>query len=327
MPGHDHNHSHRGGAGHGHDHGHGHAHGHDHGHGGSRREDRRRLSIALVVTLTICGAEFVGGYLSRSLALTSDAGHMLSDVLGEVLALFALLIAERPADERRTFGFHRAEILMALLQGAILFAMASLVIWHALQRLREPQEVQTLLMMGVALVGLLANVVCALLLRGGHSLNVRGAYLHVLLDGLSSVAVLVGGALMWRFPGLLLLDPILSIAIGLFIYYSAYRLAADAVEVLLEAAPRGMDLVELERGLREVPGVRHVHDLHVWTITSGMHALSAHLVVECDELKGADALLREVRRTLAERYHIAHTTLQVEAVACGEGAPAVHVAR
>jgi cobalt-zinc-cadmium efflux system protein len=186
--------------------------------------------------------------------------------------------------------------------------------------------VQTGLMMAVALVGLLANVACALLLRGGHSLNVRGAYLHVLLDGLSSVAVLLGGAVMWLVPGLLLLDPLVSIAIGLFIYYSAYRLAADAVDVLLEAAPRGLDLSELERGLREVPGVRHVHDLHVWTITSGMHALSAHLVVECGELKGADALLKEVRQTLAQRYHIAHTTLQVEAVACGDTPHAVPVA-
>ncbi|MCS6914012.1 MAG: cation diffusion facilitator family transporter [Myxococcales bacterium] len=283
-----------------------------------RRGDRQRLSAALVVTLSICIAEFVGGILSGSLALTSDAGHMFSDLLGEVLALLALVVADRPADERRTFGYHRIEILMALLQGAMLFALAGMVIWHGILRLRAPPAVQTGLMLAVAAVGLLANLVCALLLRGGHSLNVRGAYLHVLLDGLSSVAVLVGGLVMWVVPGMFVLDPLLSIAIGLFVCYSAYRLASDAVEVLLEAVPRHLDLADIERGLLSVGGIRHVHALHVWSIASGVYALSAHLVVECEEVKRVDALLAAVRRMLTDRYRITHSTLQIEADACTE---------
>lgn len=311
-PGHDHDHGHE--HDHGHDHGHGHKHGHGHGHG--RRDDRRRLALALGLTSTLCVAEVIGGRLSGSLALLSDAGHMFSDVLGEVLALGALVLAGRPANERKTFGYHRIEILAALLQGAILFALASLLIWEAAHRLATPQPVQTGLMLGVAALGLLANALCAALLHGGHSLNVRGAYLHVLLDGLSSVAVLLTGVAMWLRGGLWILDPLISVGIGIFIYYSAYRLAREAVDVLLLSVPADLHLPAIERGLRGVPGITDIHDLHIFTITSGLPALSAHLVVDRALQPSNDALLDQVKRLLSQQFAITHSTLQVESGLC-----------
>ncbi len=323
MAGHDHRHGH-------HEHGPGHHNhgpgsdqgakgpGHDHAreHLASRNSDRRRLWLALVITLIICVAEVVGGYLSHSLALLSDAGHMVSDVLGEVLALVAISWSERPANERKTFGYHRIEILMALLQGALLFTMASGVIWSAAHRLSSPPEVQTGTMLIVATIGLLANILCAWLLHGGESMNVKGAYLHVVLDGLSSVAVLAVGVVMAFRHGLTILDPLLSIGIGFFVYYSAYRLARDAVEVLLESVPISLDLDQISAGLLSVPGITHIHDLHVWSIASGMHALSAHLVVEHDNTSGNDALLNQVKDVLARNYRITHSTLQIESDPC-----------
>lgn len=294
-----------------HDHAHGHDHGHRHGRG--RRSDRRRLILATAITLSICAVEVVGGLLSGSLALLSDAGHMVSDALGEFLALFALYMADRPAAPRRTFGHHRVEILMALLQGAILFALAGLVIWNAAGRLHAPPEIHTRLMLIVAAIGLLANIACALLLHGGHSLNIRGAYLHVLMDALSSVAVLIVGAIMTFSPGLGILDPLLSIGIGLFIVYSAYRLSSEAVDVLLEAAPPHLPIAQVREALLLIPGVRRIHDLHLWTITSGMHALSAHLLIDGqDEAQRHGQVLAAARQMLAARFDITHTTLQIE---------------
>lgn len=272
--------------------------------------------IALALTLVTCVIEVIGGHLSLSLSLITDAGHMFSDFLGEILALLGLWIAERPADQRKTFGYHRIEVLMALIQGALLFGMASLVIWSAVHRLRAPPEVHTGIMLAVAAFGLLINAGCLLLLRGGSSLSVRGAYLHVLMDGLSSVAVLIVGGVLWLAPGLRILDPLLAIGIALFICYSAYRLAGDAVELLLLAVPRELDLRQVEAGLLDVPGIKQIHDLHIWTIGSGMHALSAHLVVDCAQVAESDALLTLVKQHLKQRYRITHSTLQIESDVC-----------
>lgn len=297
-------------------------HGHEHHRDGqdpdAHRQDRRRLWAALVVTSLICVAEVIGARVSNSVALLSDAWHMLSDVLGEVLALFALFLAARPAGPRRTFGYYRMEILMALLQGAILFVLASWVIWEAAHRLAAPPAVHTGPMLAVAAVGLLANGVCAALLAGGRSLNVRGAYLHVLLDGLSSVAVLLCGIAIGLSRRLVVLDPLLSIAIGVFVYYSAYRLTAEAVEVLLEAVPRDLDPEQITAGLLRLPGIVRIHDLHIWTIKSGMPALSVHLVVEGDRVSGNDALLTSVKGFLAQHFKITHSTLQIESASCGD---------
>jgi cobalt-zinc-cadmium efflux system protein len=289
---------------------HGHDHAHDHVHG--RLADRRRLAAALVVTTVILVAEAVGGWLAHSLALLSDAGHMFSDVVAQALSLAALVIAARPADARRTYGWHRVEILAALGNGLALVVLAVFIVWEGWRRLHAPVVVDTRLMMPIAAVGLVANIGGVWLLHGAHSLNVRGAYLHVLGDTLSSVAVLAGGAIMFFAHGMYWLDPALSIAIGLFIAYSSYALVRDAVDVLLEAVPRDVDLAGVTHAIDKMAAVVAVHDLHIWTITSGLLALSAHIVVRQTDHAERDLLINEIKRVLAERYKISHTTLQIE---------------
>ena len=288
------------------------AHDHPHDHAEGRHGDRRRLAAALVVTTIILVAEVVGGLLSHSLALLSDAGHMLSDVVAQALSLAALVIAARPADARRTYGWHRVEILAALGNGVTLVVLALIIVWEGWQRLRAPVAVHASLMMPIAAIGFVANLAGVWLLHEAHSLNVKGAYLHILGDTLSSLAVVAGGAVMYFAHGAYWLDPALSIAIGVFILYSSYALIRDAVDVLLETVPRDIDLAAVTHAIDGVEHVAAVHDLHVWTITSGLFALSAHIVVRQADARGRDLLINEVKRLLAERFRIEHTTLQIE---------------
>jgi cobalt-zinc-cadmium efflux system protein len=321
--GHDHDHS-----GHDHDHGdHGHAHGrgrpnptreHVHGVAGLHAPeyttpgDQRRMLVTLIITAALMVTEFLGGILSGSLALKSDAAHLLTDVAALALSLFALLIAARPADVRRTYGYYRLEILAALTNGLVLIALSGYVLWAAYERFRTPVPVRADLVMAFALVGLIAMGVGMWLLHGSHSLNVRGAYLHVAGDALTSIAVLAGGALMHFRPGLTFVDPLLSTLIGLAVIASAFRLIKEAVDVLLEAVPRDIDLSDVVHSFEALEGVTAVHDLHIWTITSGMHALSAHVVV-AELAPGAhDALLTRIKQMLLDRYKIAHSTVQLE---------------
>ena len=237
---------------------------------------------------------------------------MFSDVVAQALSLAALVIAARPADARRTYGWHRVEILAALGNGLALVVLAIFIVWEGWRRLHAPVAVDTHLMMPIAAIGLVANLGGVWLLHGSHSMNVRGAYLHVLGDTLSSVTVLVGGAVMFFAHGMYWLDPALSIAIGLFIAYSSYALVRDAVDVLLEAVPRDVDLAGVTHAIDKMPAVVAVHDLHIWTITSGLLALSAHIVVRQTDHAERDLLINEIKRVLAERYKISHTTLQIE---------------
>jgi cobalt-zinc-cadmium efflux system protein len=283
---------------------------HDHDHGHDRAGERRRLTLTLLVTAAILVAEVIGGWLAHSLALLSDAGHMFSDLVAQGLSLAAMIFATRPPDARRTYGWHRLEILAALVNGLTLFALSGWILWSGWQRLRAPVEVNTNLMLLIAAIGLLANVVGAWLLHGAHSLNARSAYLHILTDLLSSVAVLVAGAAMHFARGWYWLDPLLSMLIGVFILYSAYRLIREAVDVLLETVPRGIDLGGVSRAIVDVGGITAVHDLHIWTITSGLYALSAHIVF--GPANQPDELLRRVNEMLRRDFSIAHTTLQLE---------------
>jgi cobalt-zinc-cadmium efflux system protein len=290
-----------------------HHHSHDHAQG--RVADRKRLIGALVVTAVILVAEVVGGWLAHSLALLSDAGHMLSDVVAQALSLAALVIAARPADARRTYGWHRVEILAALGNGVTLVALSLIIVWEGWKRLHAPEPVQTGLMMTIASIGFVANLIGAWLLHDSHSLNVKGAYLHILGDTLSSLAVLAGGAIMFAAHGLYWLDPALSIAIGVFILYSSYALIRDAVDVLLEAVPRDIDLAGVTHAIDGLEHVVAVHDLHVWTITSGLHALSAHIVVRGLDASERDRFITAVQQRLADGFKITHTTLQLESEA------------
>ncbi|MHB1845322.1 MAG: cation diffusion facilitator family transporter [Deltaproteobacteria bacterium] len=299
--------------------GHGHRHdGHPHpspdpGRTGSRTEEVRSLLAALAVTLAIMVIEGVGGYLSGSLALRADAGHMLTDASALVLSLGAVFLATRRPDVRRTFGYYRLEILAAALNGMALIAIAAFILWSAWHRLRgQPViDVRTMLFTGTA--GLVANLTGFLLLSRSHAktLNVRAALLHLAGDLLSSLGVIVAAALM-AVTGMTLLDPLLSAAIALAIIYGAVRLLAEAVDILLEAVPGHLDLSDILARIERADGVQAVHDLHLWTISNGLYALSAHLVVRGHDAGQNDSILTAVKTDLRERFGISHTTLQIE---------------
>ena len=279
---------------------------HNHSHG-----TRRAMVLAFLLTSGFMVAELVGGMLANSLALIADAGHMASDAAALGLGLFAMWIASRPHTERRTFGFHRAEILAALANGSLLVGLALFVSYHAVGRLREVQEVASGPVLIIAALGLVVNVV-ALRILGGHryaSLNVRGAFLHVLGDALGSIGVLISGVVI-RFTGWMPIDAIVSLFIATLILVSGWRLVRETISVLLESSPRYLDTDALRRDLTEIEGVRDVHDLHVWTVTSGFVSLSAHAEVTSSDI--ADEVLRKATVLLRERYGIRHVTIQPE---------------
>ena len=273
--------------------------------------NRRLLLATLVLASGYMFAELIGGWLANSLALLADAGHMFSDVAALALSFCAMWIADRPSPPRRTFGYHRAEILAATVNGALLIAVSIFIVIEAIQRLRHPQPVHGHLMMGVAVGGLLVNVAClGILHRDRHSsLNMHGAWLHVLSDALGSIGAIVAGGLVTWF-GWHWADPVASSIIALLIVYASWRLLAEAVSVLMESAPRGIDVDEVSLAMATTPGVRGVHDLHIWTITSGMESLSAHVVVE-DNAVHVD-VLRSLGAILHDQFGIHHTTIQVE---------------
>jgi cobalt-zinc-cadmium efflux system protein len=299
------------GHGHGHSHGRGHGHGHGHSHGLDRSQLRRSLWACLLLIVLYMIAEVVGGVLSGSLALLADAGHMFSDAAALSLTLFATWIATRPADPQRTYGYYRVEILAALANGAALGALSLWLFYESAVRLVEPTPVRGELMLGVASGGLVVNLVALWLLHRGsaESLNVRGAWLHVLADTLGSVGAMASGVVIlafdWRWA-----DPLAGLLIGTLVVVSAWRLLRDTARVLLEQAPAHLDVEEIRAGLAEVPGVLDVHDLHVWTITSGLEALSGHVVV--GPVCHREEMLTVLRDLLHERFGIDHVTLQIE---------------
>jgi cobalt-zinc-cadmium efflux system protein len=312
-----HSHSHSHGHGHGHSHSHGHSHGPGLARAGARHRNRLFVSFLLIATFFV--VEAVGGVLTNSLALLSDAGHMLTDVVGMGMALAAIQLAtrhergrhDRPTPSSHTFGLYRLEILAAFVNALLLFGVAIWVLVEAVRRLTGEPEVLAVPMLVVAVIGLVVNLVALALLRGGsgESLNVEGAYLEVLADTVGSVGVIVAAVLLEVF-GWTWADPVFGAAIGLWILPRTWHLGRQAVHVLLQAAPPGIDLHQLETELRALPGVIDVHDLHVWTLTSEMDAASAHLMTA----DGADShlVLDQARALLAERHQITHGTFQVE---------------
>ena len=276
-----------------------------------RARNRRVLAIVLALTLAFTVVELVGGLLTGSLALLADAGHMLSDNLALGVALLAVWLAGRPSTPERTFGYQRAEIIAALVNGLILVALAIWIFVEAWGRLSDPPDVLAGWVALVAVAGLAVNLVAAAILdRAGHdTLNMRAALRHVLADALGSAGVLVS-ALVILLTGWPYADPLAGLAIALLILASSWSILSDSVHILLEGAPRGLDTRGLARRLTEVPGVVEVHDLHIWTITSGFPALAAHVLVE----RGDDchARRRELEEVLLNEYGIEHTTLQVD---------------
>src|SRR5215210_3840289 len=283
---------------------------HDHEHG---EENRRALALVLALTAGFTVVEIIGGLLTGSLALLADAGHMLSDNFSLGLALFAAWLAQRPATPNRSFGYRRAEILAALANGVTLVAVSIWVFVEAYSRLSDPPEVLGGPMLIVAALGLLVNATGATILyrSGGESLNVEGAMRHVFADALGSVGAMAAAAVIiltgWRYA-----DPLISVAIGVLILASSYKLLRDSINILLEATPPNLNATEVGQKMASADGIIEVHDLHIWTITSGFPALSAHVLVGGHE--DCHARRRELEDLLTHEYNISHTTLQVDHV-------------
>jgi cobalt-zinc-cadmium efflux system protein len=283
-----------------------------HGHGQSAaRAGRGRLLAVFLVSLAVLVVEVVGGLVTGSLALLADAGHMLTDVAGIGLALLAIWFAGRPATPERTFGHYRFEILAAVVNAVLLFGVAVVVLVEAWRRLADPPEIASGWMLAVAVVGLAANASSVWLLRHGQaeSLNLRGAYLEVLGDLFGSAAVVVA-AVVIQVTGFRAADALASVLLGVLILPRTWRLLRDAVDVLLEATPKGVDLAAVRRHILEAPGVADCHDLHVWTITSGMDVVSAHVVLEPDA--HGPAVLDWLSACLGDHFDIEHSTFQLE---------------
>jgi cobalt-zinc-cadmium efflux system protein len=282
--------------------------GHPHTHGMAKKT----LSLAFFLTMIILVAELIGGYLANSLALLSDAGHVLTDIFALGLAWFATAQAERPANASKTFGYHRVSILAAMVNAVTLIVIALAILWEAWSRFQHPQPVQPLIMFLAAGIGIAVNLSIGLGLRkGGDNLNIRAAVLHVFGDVGASVAVIVAGVVIlltrW-YPA----DPILSVGIAGLIAVGAWRILRETTDILLEAVPKDIHLADLVRDMMLVEGVQDVHDLHVWCITSGLYALSCHASIADVPPSQSTSILRALETMLNEKYHIGHTAIQFE---------------
>jgi cobalt-zinc-cadmium efflux system protein len=290
---------------HDHDHAHGH---HSHVH---REGSKKALLAVFLITSLYMITEAVGGYLTNSLALLADAGHMFTDAAALGLSFAAMWLASRPPTPTKSFGYYRFEILATLVNGVSLIVVAGSIFWEAFQRLGSAPEVDSVPMLFIALGGLFINLFGAFILsRSAHdSLNVKGALAHVIGDALGSVAAIVAGLLMWRF-GWYLADPIASALVGLLILRSAWGLVTMSVDILIQATPLHLDPSKVSTHILAVPGVRSIHDLHIWTVTSGMFSLTCHVVVE--DIESSQDILCSLRQRLLEEFHIDHATIQVE---------------
>jgi len=284
----------------------------------SRAEkNRHRIAIVLGLTTIYMLAEAVGGYLTNSLALISDAGHMLTDAAALALALFAMWFSSRPATPQKTYGYYRLEILAALANGVALIIMSLLIFFEAYKRAQDPPPVLGFQMMLIASGGLFVNALGAWILRDSahQNMNIRGAFLHVLGDALGSVGAILAGFLMW-WRGWYMADPIISVVIGLLIIYSSWRLISDSTHVLLEGTPAHLNTAAIIETILDTEGVSDVHDLHVWTITTGKEALSAHVVLDIG--MPHHMALQRLRHNLRTKFDISHVTIQIETPDCEE---------
>ena len=280
----------------------------------SRGAERTGLLFVLVITVIVMAAEFVGGWLAGSLALIGDSGHMLTDAMALGVGLLAILFASRPPTDRNSFGFHRLEILAALFNGVLLCLLTIWIFMEAIRRLNHPWPIAGNVMLWIGALGLAANLIAAFILREGRrsSLNLRSAYLHVLGDTLSSGGVVVAAVIIAG-TGWTAIDPLLSILLCAVILISAFRLIRDSVDILLEAAPRKIDGAALIETLKMIDEVQDVHDVHIWTLTSGLHAFSAHVAVPDVSVSQTSGILKRINFILCQQHGIGHTAIQFEA--------------
>lgn len=291
-------------------------HHHDHHHHHHAHKDRRlsaqtSLAAVLLLSVSYMVAEIIGGIRSGSLALLADAGHMAIDSAAIALSLFAAWIAQRPATPDKTYGYYRAEILAALINGATLIMVAIWIFYEAWERFNLARPIRGDLMTGIASGGLIVNFISLLLVHRheGHNLNARGVWLHLISDTLGSVSAIVAGFMVWKL-GWRIADPIISVLISLFILWGAWRLVRECVDVLLEAVPKGIDVSDIKKSIGNLSGVREVHDLHVWNMTSGVPLLTVHVAVGQGVESGE--MLRRINDLLVEKFRITHTTVQIE---------------
>ena len=276
-------------------------------------QPRKLLKLALVVTAGVAAVEFGGGFLSNSISLVSDAVHVLTDVIAITLSLFAVILATRSHSGIMTFGYHRAEVLAALANGIALVMLSAWILYEAFQRVLTPREIDAPIMLVAAGLGLAGNLVVIFLLKGHaqKSINIQSAFIHVIYDTVSSVAVIITGFVAF-YSGIVILDPLVAFLIAGLIARSAYSIVKGSTHILLEGAPKELNIQEVTNSMKQVDGVVDVHDLHVWTISSGMDALSGHVVVRDQMLSQSGRLLEKLNRTLSDKYSIRHTTIQLE---------------
>jgi cobalt-zinc-cadmium efflux system protein len=289
----------------------------DHSHAIIISKSAKYLWLALGLTSIFLIAEVVGGIISGSLALLSDAAHMLTDVSALAISLMAIHIAKRSADIKRTFGYYRFEILAAAFNAILLFLVAIYIIYEAYERLNRPADIQTFMMLIIASIGLVVNLVSMYLLSGGkdHSLNIKSAYLEVWSDMLGSIGVIVG-ALIIRYTGLMWVDSIIAVAIGIWVLPRTWLLLKETLNILLEGVPDGIDLTAIKKTMLSIDGVVDIHDLHIWAVTSGKVNLTSHVVIKND--RDCEHVMSLVRNQLSSQFCITHTTLQHEYSKCSD---------
>ncbi len=287
-----------------------------HNHNGLNK-NKKGLVIALIITVIFMFVELIGGFLSGSLALISDAGHMITDAFAIGFSIFAFKMAERPATETKTYGYHRLEVMAAFINGIILTALSLIIFYEAYGRIVSPQKINGILMLSIASIGFIANIIGIILLKESQrdNINTRGAFLHIVGDAISSIGVIAGG-LFIIFRNWYFMDPLISILIGGIILRSAVGLIIESGGIMLEYVPRGIKLEEVTNSILGVRGVLNVHDLHVWTITSGFHAMSTHVQIDDQKISNATEMVHKIERILGERYNINHATIQLECETC-----------
>jgi cobalt-zinc-cadmium efflux system protein len=296
----------------GHSHDHSHSHGHDHSHAGTGRA----LIASLLLTLGFVVFEAVAGFRASSLALLSDAGHNFADAFALLLAAFGFYLQSRPANAVKTYGYQRAGVLAAFVNAVSLVVLALFLFYESYERLRNPQPVVESTMIVVAAIGLVMNLFIVWRLGGhGHDMNIRAAWIHMLGDAMSCVAI-IAGAVVIHYTGLQKIDPVLSILIGLMIVWSGWGIIQDSLNILLEGLPKGLALEEVTGGMRGVEGVIDVHDLHIWSLGSQAHALSCHVLIDDVPPSTSEGILRSIKQVLCDRFSINHSTIQFEHVKC-----------
>jgi cobalt-zinc-cadmium efflux system protein len=280
---------------------------------------QRSMLIVLLITALVMIAEIIGGLLANSLALLSDAGHMLTDILALSLSIIAMRFAQKPPTTSKTFGFYRLEILAAFFNGILLLFISFYIFYEAYQRLVHPEEIEGLFMLVVAAIGLLANGVGIVILRKSalKNLNVKSAFFHVVGDTISSGGVIAGG-LVILYTGWYIVDSLIGIFIGMLILRGAYNLVKESVDIFLEATPKDINVEKMLSELRKIEGVKDIHHLHLWTITSGIYAMSAHVLIKDLLVSRSAQILRQIETLLTSKYNMEHTTIQFESESCGD---------